>query len=289
MSFTKNKQDYFSLNCDGQILDLSKPLVMAILNVTPDSFYDGAKNHEGDALQKKLTQYVNEGADIIDIGGMSSRPGAEIISTHEELDRVLPVIEQIKKQYPQQLMSIDTLHHEVAKQAVAAGVHMVNDISGGAFDEKMYDTVAALGVPYILMHMRGTPQNMIEKNQYGNLLSDIIKELMANIQKAKSKGINQIIIDPGFGFSKNIQQNFVLLKNLAILKILDYPILIGLSRKSLIYKSLKISAEEALNGSTALHMIALQNGANILRVHDVKEAKEVIQLYLKFEACDNKS
>ncbi len=287
MSFSKSKQEHFSLNCGGQILDLSKPAVMAILNITPDSFYDGAKNHEGDALQEKLNQFVREGADIIDIGGMSSRPGAEIITVAEELDRVIPVIELIKKQYPQQLMSIDTLHHEVAKGAIAAGVHMVNDISGGDYDSKMYDTVADSGLPYIMMHMRGTPKNMVEKNKYENLLSDITKELIQKIRIAKEKSINQIIIDPGFGFSKNIKQNFTLLKNLSILKILDHPILVGLSRKSMIYKSLHISAEEALNGSTALHMIALQNGANMLRVHDVKEAKEAIQLFVKYEALEN--
>lgn len=267
-----------TLNLKGKLLWLDQPIVMGILNVTPDSFYDGGKHQHSDQLLAKASQMLVEGAHIIDIGGYSSRPNADNISPQEEIDRVLPVIELILQNHPQTCISIDTFRAAVALEAVNAGASIINDISGGNLDETMFETVAKLNVPYILMHMRGTPQTMVGLNEYEHLVSDVIHDLQQKVSKLNLLGVHDIVIDPGFGFAKNISQNFELLKHLQMFQALGLPILAGISRKSMIYKTLQTSAEEALHGTTVLNTVALQNGANILRVHDVKAAKDAIAM-----------
>lgn len=257
---------------------LDTPIVMGILNVTPDSFYDGGKHFMNDKVLPKATQLVNEGATIIDIGGYSSRPNADNISVQQELDRVLPAIELILKNHPQTYISIDTFRASVATEAVKAGACIINDISGGNLDADMFGTVAKLKVPYILMHMRGTPQTMTTLNNYEHLVFEVLKDLQQKVAKLHLLGVHDMVIDPGFGFAKNIAQNFHLLNYLSLFKSLGLPLLAGISRKSMIYKTLQTSAEEALNGTVALNTVALQNGANILRVHDVKAATETIRM-----------
>jgi dihydropteroate synthase len=272
-----------TINCKGKLLSLDHPIVMGILNVTPDSFYDGGNYQHLDAILKQTEKMLNDGATIIDIGGMSSRPGAEIISVAEELKRVLPAIQKIHENFPEAILSIDTVRAKVAKEAVQAGVSIVNDISAGKIDENLYQTVANLGVPYILMHMKGKPKNMQNQPTYDDVVLEIMDFFIAEIGKLRALGIKDLILDPGFGFGKTIDHNFFTLKNLNIFKVLGLPVLAGISRKSMIYKYLKINSSEALNGTTALHMIALQQGAKILRAHDVKEAAEVIKLHHKLE------
>lgn len=253
---------------------------MGILNLTPDSFYDGNRFKDMDKALLQTETMLNDGAHFIDVGAMSSRPGAEIISVSEEKERLLPILNELLKAFPNALFSIDTFRAEVAKESIEAGAAIINDISGGNLDDNMFETIAKLKCPYILMHMRGTPQTMNSLSTYDNLTQDIIKELSEKIEKLVKLNISDIIIDPGFGFSKTVAQNFELLKELDILdKILDLPILAGLSRKSMIWRSLNISPIEALNGTTALNMVALEKGAKILRVHDVKEALETVTLY----------
>ena len=252
---------------------------MGIINVTPDSFYAGSRHTTTDIILKKAEEMINDGADFIDIGGYSTRPGAEIVSIEEELKRVIPSIQAIKKSFPDITISIDTFRAKVATEAVCHGASIVNDVSGGNLDKDMYQTIASLKVPYVLMHMRGTPENMKDHAQYDNVVLQVIKELSEKLRKLYSIGIADVIIDPGFGFAKNIGHNFEMLKNLAHFSSFELPLLIGISRKSMIYKSLGVDPPEALNGTSALHMIALQNGANILRVHDVKEARQVVKLY----------
>lgn len=268
-----------TVNCKGQLVDLSTPKVMGILNLTPDSFFDGGKYKDASAILNQVEQMLNTGATFIDIGGYSSRPGADFVSETEELQRVIPTIKLILKQFPQTLISVDTFRSAVAKQSIAAGACMVNDISGGKLDEQMITTVSKLGVPYIMMHMRGNPKTMQQLTNYDDLVKDILSYFAERIAKAHAAKINDIIIDPGFGFAKTLEQNYKLLNKLKLLEIAGKPMLAGVSRKSMIYKTLNISAKEALNGTTALHIIALQNGANILRVHDVKEAMECVTLY----------
>ncbi len=251
---------------------------MGIINVTPDSFYDGGKTFGLPEILKQAEKMLKEGATFLDIGGYSSRPNATDISITEETQRVLPAIEAIVKEFPETYISIDTFRSEVAKAAVQSGACMVNDISGGNLDAEMLKTVAALKVPYIAMHLRGNPQTMTTLNNYENVTVDVIKELSENLANARKEGINDIILDPGFGFAKTRQQSLELLGNLEIMKMLDIPILVGISRKSLIYKTLGIEAENALNGTTVLNTIAILKGANILRVHDVKEAMECVKL-----------
>lgn len=267
------------MNCNGTLVDLSLPIVMGILNVTPDSFFDGGKHNATDSAVKQADKMIEDGASIIDIGGVSSRPGAEAISTKEELARVLPVIKAIRLKYPNQLISIDTVHGDVAKEAIGAGAAIVNDISGGNIDPKIWDVCVEHKVPYILMHMQGRPETMQDNPQYENVVMDILSYLKHKVLDLKKKGLIDIMIDPGFGFGKTEKQNFDLLNKLSVFRILDCPILIGISRKSMIYKSLGTTADQALNGTTAAHMIALQNGARILRVHDVKEAVETIKIF----------
>lgn len=268
-----------TLNLRGNLISLDSPLVMGIINVTPDSFYGGSRvKADGDAISL-ANKMVADGASILDIGGYSSRPGAADISIQEEIDRVVPVIELIRQTLQNTYISIDTFRAEVAKAAVSAGADIINDISGGNLDEDMFDTVTDLKAPYILMHMKGTPQTMKDETQYENMLLEMLDYFQSKVAALQSRGIKDVIIDPGFGFAKTIDQNFQLLKSLKSFKMLELPMLIGLSRKSMIYKSLNANAEMALNGTTALNMIALQQGANILRVHDVKEAVETVKLF----------
>ena len=267
-----------TINCKGQLIDLTIPKVMGILNVTPDSFYDGGLyKNEADIL-KQVDKMLTDGATFIDIGAYSSRPNAVHISEAEELKRLLPIIKLLTDSFPDILISIDTFRSEVAKQSINAGACMINDISAGKMDDHMLETIAQLKVPYIMMHMKGTPQNMQQNITYEHLIKDILFYFSERIATAKSLGIIDIIIDPGFGFSKTTAQNYELLKHLEVFKMLEKPILVGFSRKSMIHKTLHISAQEALNGTTVLNTIALQKQASILRVHDVKEAMECIQL-----------
>ena len=267
-----------NLKIRDKLLNLEQPKIMAILNVTPDSFFDGGKFNTELKVLKQVEKFINEGADIIDIGGYSSRPGAQNISIETELKRVISNIKLIRKEFPEIFISIDTFRSEVARESYFSGADIINDISGGNLDTEMLKTVGELGAPYILMHMRGNPQNMSLKTNYKNITQDIIDYLSNGIELAKENGINDIIIDPGFGFAKNIKQNFTLLNNLKDFKVLNYPILVGISRKSMIYKTLNINVKEALNGTTVLHTVALLKGANIIRTHDVKELMECIKL-----------
>ena len=271
-----------TLQSKGRILNLAHPLVMGILNATPDSFYTKGKNSDKDSLLKIAEKMIRDGATILDIGGATTKPGAALISPAEELDRVIPAIELIHENFPDVWLSADTYNAAVAKEAVAAGVSIINDVSAGRFDIDMLHTVAALKVPYIAMHMQGTPQTMQQDPQYTDVVTEVrdyLKEAAAQCYKAD---IADVIIDPGFGFGKTLEHNFSLLNDLHTFRMLGKPVLTGLSRKSMICKALKVNPEHALNGSTALHMAALQQGASILRVHDVKEAMEVITLFNHF-------
>lgn len=267
-----------TINCKGQLIDLSTPKVMGILNVTPDSFYDGGRFRNQSSIIRQVETMLNEGATFVDIGAYSSRPNADHISEAEELQRILPIVELITKNFPEVLVSIDTFRSAVAKQCINAGACMINDISAGHIDEQMLNTIAESNVPYIMMHMRGTPQTMQQLTRYENLTKDILFYFSERIAAARALGIIDLIVDPGFGFAKTIEQNYELLNNLDLLKMTDLPILAGVSRKSMIYKILGSTSEKALNGTTVLNTIALQKGASILRVHDVKEAMECIQL-----------
>ena len=273
----------FSLNCRGRLLLVDKPLVMGIINVTPDSFYSGSRQQTNEAILLQAKKMIEEGADIIDIGGQSTRPGSERVSAKDELERVLPAIKGILNDFPEVVISVDTYQSEVATECVNAGAAIINDISSGNMDSEMLSTVAKLQVPYICMHMKGTPENMQEQAIYENVTREVLDFFINKIDECKQAGINDVIIDPGFGFGKAIAHNFKLLKELSAFKMLENPIMVGLSRKSTIYKTLQVTAEEALNGTTVLNTLALQNGANILRVHDVKAAKEAITLYGRYE------
>lgn len=266
------------LRVKGKVIDLAEPKVMGIMNVTPDSFYDGGRFTGEAAILKQVERMLSEGATFIDIGGYSSRPNAIDINEEEELNRVLPALEAVVKYFPESIIAIDTFRSLIAKRSVEAGASIINDISGGSVDKNMYSVVAALQVPYIMMHMQGTPQTMASQTNYENLLKEIIDYFHQKIHALQLLGVKDIIIDPGFGFAKTVEQNFELLQKLNYLDILEKPILVGLSRKSTIWKTLSIKPEEALNGTTALNTIALLKGASILRVHDVKEAVEVVQL-----------
>jgi len=267
-----------TINCKQSLIDFSVPKVMGIVNITPDSFYDGGKSTSEAAILKQVEKMLKDGATFIDVGGYSSRPNAEDISVQEEIDRAIPAIELILSHFPDTLISIDTFRSEVARTAVESGAAMVNDISGGDLDSKMIQTVAELQVPYIIMHMRGTPKTMTQLTDYDNITTEVIYDLSAKIREARAAGINDIIVDPGFGFAKTPRQSFELLKNLKLLQTLEAPILSGVSRKSFIYKTLQITPQEALNGTTVMNTIAILNGSAILRVHDVKEATECIKL-----------
>ena len=267
-------------NCRSanKLLSFDKPLIMGILNITPDSFYDESRASLSN-LKEKVEFMIDQGVDIIDIGGMSSRPGAEEISTEEELTRLIPALKFLRKEYPSIIISVDTYRSEVVKSASQVGVDIINDISAGTKDHNMFETVAELGLIYVLMHMKGSPKTMQENTDYSDIIIDILSYLRDRISVAKLAGLNDIIVDPGFGFGKSLADNYKILKSLESFGIFDLPILVGLSRKSMIHRLLNITPTEALNGSTALHMLALLNGANILRVHDVKEASEARLLY----------
>lgn len=267
-----------TINCKGNLIDLSTPKVMGILNITPDSFYDGGKYKNDSEILSQVYMMLKNEATFIDVGAYSSRPNAEHISEELELKRLLPIITLIIKEFPEILISIDTFRSQVAKQGIEAGAALINDISAGHLDENMFETVAKLHVPYIMMHLKGTPQNMQQQTNYENLIKDLFFYFSERIAKAKALGIIDIIVDPGFGFAKTREQNFEILNKLELFNILEKPILVGLSRKSMIYKTLENSAKEALNGTSVLNTIALQHGASILRVHDVKEAMECVKL-----------
>ncbi len=273
----------FTLNCKGKLLVIDKPLVMGIINITSDSFYEGSRSQTVESILSQATKMIGEGADIIDIGGQSTRPGSERISVKEELQRVLSAIETILKNFPGTIISVDTYQAIVAEECVRSGAAIINDISAGNMDSDMIPTVAKLQVPYICMHMKGTPQDMQEHPSYENVTKEVLDFFIQKTDECRRAGINDVIIDPGFGFGKTISHNFTLLKELSAFKMLEKPIMAGLSRKSTIYKTLGINTNEALNGTSVLNTLALQNGANILRVHDVKEAKEVIKLYEQYE------
>lgn len=267
-----------TINCKGNLVDVSSPKVMGILNITPDSFFDGGKYKNEIAILKQTEKMLTEGATFIDVGAYSSRPGATHISEEEELKRIVPVINLLLKKIPEIIISVDTFRSKVAKESVENGVSIINDISGGKMDANMFETVAKLQVPYILMHMLGTPQNMQKNPIYKDVTQEIITFFAEQIYKLHQLKLNDIIIDVGFGFGKTVAHNFEILKNLEFFKSLDAPILAGISRKSMLYKTLDISAQEALNATTSANTIALLNGANILRVHDVKEAVEAIKI-----------
>lgn len=270
-----------TLNCNGQLIDLASPKVMGIVNITPNSFYDGGKLTDAKSVLFQVEKMFTEGATFIDIGGYSSKPNAEFVSESEELERVIPVIKSIVKEFPNAVLSIDTFRSKVAKESVENGVAIINDISAGCLDENMMPTVANLRVPYIMMHMKGTPQNMQTLTQYDDLLKEMLFYFSEKIALARRFGISDLIIDPGFGFAKTVEQNFELLNKLELLQMLESPLLVGVSRKSMIYKTLATDAKHALNGTTSLNTISLMKGAKILRVHDVKEAVECVKLTQK--------
>ena len=267
-----------TINCKGQIIDLSTPKIMGILNITPNSFYDGGKYSLENNAIAQVEIMLNEGATFIDIGAYSSKPNAEFVSEEEELSRIIPVVKALIKEFPKAILSIDTFRSSVAQECLNNGAALINDISAGSLDEKMMEVIASNKVPYIMMHLRGTPQTMHNQTNYEHLINEILTYFSDKINKARSLGINDLIIDPGFGFAKTTDQNYEILSNLELLKVLELPILAGISRKSMIYKTLDINAEEALNGTTVLNTIAITKGASIIRVHDVKQAMECVKL-----------
>jgi dihydropteroate synthase len=269
------------INCKGHLIDLDRPKVMGILNLTPDSFYDGGKYKSATEILRQVGKMLREGATFIDMGAYSSRPKAIHISEDEELSRLLPVLELVVKEFPEALISIDTFRSHIADQAIQSGACMVNDISGGSMDENMFATIAKLQVPYILMHMVGTPQTMQQHVQYEDLIKDMIFYFSQKVFELRKLGVNDLILDPGFGFSKTLDQNFELLQKLELFSGMDLPILAGLSRKSMLYKLLGLDADRALNATTSVNTIALMKGASILRVHDVQEAMETVRIFEK--------
>ncbi len=273
-----------TLNCQGQILDLARPKIMGILNLTPDSFFDGGRYQTEKALLAQVAKMLSEGADIIDIGGMSSRPGAKLIPVEEELGRVVPAIRAILKEFPDTIISVDTVRAPVARQTIDVGAAIINDISAGTIDTDMFKTIGEINCPYILMHMQGIPENMQKDVTYdGHVVTTVMDFLIEKMGQLRALDVKDIVIDPGFGFGKTVDHNYELLKNLSSFRILEVPILVGLSRKSMIHKLLKVTPETALNGTTALHFAALENNAKILRVHDVLEAKETLTLWEKLK------
>lgn len=263
----------------GRIVDFDFPMVMGVLNATPDSFFESSRDLSAQGAVDKAGAMIEEGAAILDVGGYSSRPGADDVSPQEEMDRVIPVLEAIRKSFPDDLISVDTFRSDVAQSSVLAGADIINDISGGDLDEKMFDTVARLKVPYILMHMQGNPKNMQVAPKYQNVVDEIIDGFSGKIQDLRKRGVHDIILDPGFGFGKTVDHNYEILRRLGELEIFNSPILAGVSRKSMINKVLNTKAVEALNGTTALHVYCLENGASILRVHDVKPAVEAVKIH----------
>ncbi|WP_035678659.1 dihydropteroate synthase [Flavobacterium limnosediminis] len=273
-----------NINCKGRLIDLSQPKVMGILNITPDSFFDGGRYTSDEDFLNQTEKMLKEGATFIDIGAYSSRPNAVFVSELEELSRLLPVVELITEKFPEAILSIDTFRANVAEQAIEKGAAMINDISAGLLDEKMLEVIANANVPYIMMHMRGTPQTMTTLTDYDDIVKDMIKYFSERISAARSFGINDLIIDPGFGFAKTLEQNYEVLQKLELFQMLEVPLLSAVSRKSMIYKVLETNADEALNGTTVLNTVSLLKGAKILRVHDVKEAVECVRLYTQIQS-----
>lgn len=270
----------YTIQINGRLIDMSSPKLMGIVNLTPDSFFKGNRAEKSiDKVAKLVATHIQHGADILDLGGYSSRSGADEVSVQQEIDRVIPAIQWINENYPTSIISVDTFRASVAQAAIEAGAHIVNDISAGELDEDMIPTVSKLNVPYIAMHMRGNPKTMQQKTNYSDILGEMLYYFAEKLDTFEKHGINDVILDPGFGFAKTLEQNFYVLKHLSEFKFLSKPLLVGISRKSMISKLLNISTDDALNGTTALNMFALCQGANILRVHDVKEANETINLY----------
>ena len=274
----------FTLNCKGRLLVVDKPIVMGIINITPDSFYEGSRVGEEKEILSQAEKMLREGATLLDIGAQSTRPQSQRISQEEELKRAIPGIQAIRNHFPEAILSIDTYYSRVALEAVQVGVSMINDVSAGQLDNRMLETVAHLNVPYICMHMKGTPDTMQLEALYEDVTREVLDFFIRRVEDCRLAGINDIIIDPGFGFGKTIMHNFELLKNLAVFDMLQKPVMVGLSRKSTIYRTLNITAAEALNGTTVMNSIALMNGASILRVHDVKEAVEAIKLFEAYQS-----
>jgi dihydropteroate synthase len=270
-----------TINCKGQLIDLASPKVMGILNLTPNSFFDGGKYKNDVEILLQVEKMLIDGATFIDIGAYSSKPNAEFVSEAEELQRIVPVVQLILEKFPEAILSIDTFRSEVAKNCIENGAAIINDISAGDLDENMFETIAKYNVPYIMMHMRGTPNTMQTMTNYENIVKEMLFYFSEKVARARSLGINDLIIDPGFGFAKTIEQNYEMLRKMELFDMLELPLLAGLSRKSMIYKFLNTSADEALNGTSVLNTIALAKGAKILRVHDVKEAMECVNLFNK--------
>lgn len=273
-----------TINCKGELIDLSSPKIMGILNVTPNSFYDGGKHKSDAAFLKHAEEMIVQGADFIDVGAYSSKPSADFVSEQEEIQRIVPIVELLQKEFPTTHLSIDTFRAAVAKATVEAGAAIINDIAAGHLDEAMLETIGQLQVPYIMMHMRGTPQTMQSLTEYSDLVKEVKIYFAERVAKAREHKINDIILDPGFGFAKTTDQNYELMAKMELLSSFELPMLVGISRKSMIYRLLDITAQEALNGTTVLNTIALQKGANILRVHDVKEAvqtREILKQIIK--------
>ncbi|MGQ7944569.1 dihydropteroate synthase [Flavobacterium sp. WC2509] len=269
------------MNCKGQLIDLSTPKVMGILNITPNSFFDGGKYKNENELLERAGKMLNEGATFIDVGAYSSKPNAEFVSEEEEISRIIPVVNLLQKHFPDIILSIDTFRAGVAKVCVENGAAIINDISAGKLDEKMLETIAKFQVPYIMMHMKGTPQTMQTFTQYDDIIKEMLFYFSERVAAVRALGINDVLVDPGFGFAKTLEQNFEVMQKLELFQMLELPLLIGISRKSMIYKTLDTNAEKALNGTTFLNTIALTKGAKILRVHDVKEAVECVRLFNK--------
>lgn len=272
-----------TINCKGTLIDLSRPKVMGILNITPNSFFDGGKYADENAILQQVEKMLNEGATFIDVGAYSSKPNAAFVSEEEEIRRLIPIVELLVNEFPEIILSTDTFRSPVAEKAIEAGAAIINDISAGSLDEAMMQTVAKLQVPYIMMHMKGTPNTMQSLTQYDDILKEMMLYFAQKINQARSLGINDLIVDPGYGFAKTTEQNFEVLQKSELFKHLEVPILAGLSRKSMIYKTLNNNSQEALNGTTVLNTLALTKGVNILRVHDVKEAMETVALFEAFQ------
>ena len=272
-----------TINCKGTVIDLSPPKIMGILNVTPNSFFDGGKYFDEIAILQQVEKMLNEGATFIDVGAYSSKPSADYVSEEEEIRRLIPIVELLVTEFPEIILSIDTFRSPVAEKAIEAGAAIINDISAGSLDTEMMSTIAKLQVPYIMMHMKGTPNTMQSLTQYEDILKEMLFYFAQKIKQARSLGINDLIVDPGYGFAKTTEQNFEVLQKSELFQMLELPVLIGLSRKSMIYKTLNSTPQEALNGTTVLNTLALTKGASILRVHDVKEAMETIALFDAFQ------
>lgn len=270
-----------TINCKGKLIDLTTPTVMGILNITPNSFFDGGKYKNESEILTRVEKMITDGATFVDIGAYSSKPSAEFVSEQEEIERIVPVVNLILKHFPETILSIDTFRSEVAKACIENGAAIINDIAAGLLDENMLEIIAKYKVPYIMMHMRGTPQTMQTLTDYNDIVKEMLFYFSERVAAARRLGINDLIIDPGFGFAKTLQQNFEVFQKLELFETLELPMLIGISRKSMIYKTLNSNAEEALNGTTVLNTLALTKGAKILRVHDVKQAMECVTLFNK--------